>query len=279
MSGIGGDLPNIRSEDLRNLKALTFDVFGTVVDWRTSVVEELASRARAKLSSTSPPPSPALAAEERDRLAAADWGRFAQEWRDSYKRFTLGHVAGETPWKDVDAHHRESLAALLRAWGLGGVYGDGEVQDMSLAWHRLRPWADAVPGLRRLGAKFVTSTLSNGNRALLRDLDSSGSLGFGRLLSSEDWEVYKPRPEVYDGAVAALLGEGGKAREVAMVAAHLGDLMAARGRGMRTVYVERPGEEDWERGGEAFEDARGWVDVWIGEGEGGFEELARLLGA
>ncbi|WQF88957.1 Putative HAD hydrolase, subfamily IA, HAD superfamily [Colletotrichum destructivum] len=278
MSGIGGDLPNIRSEALSNLKALTFDVFGTVVDWRTSVVEELASRARAKLSSTQSPP-PALAAEERDGLAVADWGRFAQEWRDSYKRFTLGYVAGETPWKDVDAHHRESLAALLRAWGLGGVYGDEEVQEMSLVWHRLRPWADSAPGLRRLGAKFVTSTLSNGNRALLRDLDSSGGLGFGRLLSSEDWEAYKPSPKVYDGAVAALLGEGGRAREVAMVAAHLGDLMAAKGRGMRTVYVERPGEEDWERGGEAFEDARGWVDIWIGEGEGGFEELARQLGA
>ncbi|KAK1987119.1 HAD-like domain-containing protein [Colletotrichum cereale] len=243
MSGIAGDLPNIRAEDLRNLKALTFDVFGTTVDWRTSVVEELESRARARLSA-----SPALAAEDRDRLAAADWGRFAQEWRDSYKRFTRAHDPASAPWKDVDAHHHDSLAALLAAWGLGGVYGDEEVRELSLAWHRLRPWADSVAGLRRLGGR-------------------------------EDWKKYKPDPGVYDGAVRALLGEGGRAREVAMVASHLGDLMAARGRGMRTVYVERPGEEDWERGGEAFEDARGWVDVWVGEGEGGFEEVARRLGA
>ncbi|KAK2020488.1 haloacid dehalogenase [Colletotrichum zoysiae] len=275
MSGIGGDLPNIRSEDLRNLKALTFDVFGTTVDWRTSVVEELASRARTRLSDPSD-----LAAEDRDRLAAADWGRFAQEWRDSYKRFTRGHDrAGPAPWKDVDAHHHDSLVDLLAAWGLGGVYGDGEVRELSLVWHRLRPWADAAGGLRRLGGRFVTATLSNGNGALLRDLDAFAGLGFRALLSAEDWRAYKPDPAVYDGAVRALLGEGGRAREVAMVASHLGDLMAARGRGMLTVYVERPGEEDWERGGEAFEDARGWVDVWVGEGEGGFEEVARRLGA
>ncbi|GJC85135.1 (S)-2-haloacid dehalogenase 4A [Colletotrichum liriopes] len=274
MSGIAGDLPNIKAEDLRNLKALTFDVFGTVVDWRTSVVEELTSRAQARLSA-----SPGLPTEQRDRLAAADWGRFTQEWRDSYKHFTQSYDPGSAPWKDVDAHHHDSLVALLEAWGLGGVYREEEVRELSLVWHRLRPWGDSASGLRRLGEKFVTSTLSNGNRALLRDLDSFGGLGFKRLLSSEDWKAYKPNPAVYDGAVKALLGEGGKAREVAMVAAHLGDLMAARGRGMRTVYVERPGEEDWEKGGEAFEDARGWVDVWIGEGEGGFEEAARRLGA
>ncbi|EFQ28258.1 haloacid dehalogenase [Colletotrichum graminicola] len=274
MSGIGGDLSNIRSENLRNLKALTFDVFGTVVDWRTSVIEELASRARARLSG-----SPALAAEDRDRLAAADWGRFAQEWRDSYKSFTRDHDPGSAPWKDVDAHHYDSLVALLAAWGLGGVYGDEEVRELSLVWHRLRPWADSVEGLRRLGGRFVTATLSNGNGALLRDLDAFAGLGFRVLLSGEDWRAYKPNPVVYDSAVRALLGEGGRAREVAMVASHLGDLMAARSRGMRTVYVERPGEEDWEKGGEAFEDARGWVDVWVGEGEGGFEEVARRLGA
>ncbi|GKT49136.1 (S)-2-haloacid dehalogenase 1 [Colletotrichum spaethianum] len=274
MSGIAGDLPNIKSEDLRNLKALTFDVFGTVVDWRTSVVEELTSRARAKLSGSSK-----LATEDKDKLAAADWGRFTQQWRDSYKHFTRSYDPSSTPWKDIDTHHYDSLVSLLEAWGLGRVYQEEEVRELSLVWHRLRPWGDSAPGLRRLGGKFQTSTLSNGNRSLLRDLDAFAGLGFKRLLSSEDWKAYKPNPAVYDGAVRALLGEEGKPREVAMVAAHLGDLMAARGRGMKTVYVERPGEEDWDRDGEAFEDAKGWVDIWIGEGEGGFEEVARRLGA
>ncbi|OHE90461.1 haloacid dehalogenase [Colletotrichum orchidophilum] len=279
MSGIAGDLPNIKAENLRDLKALTFDVFGTVVDWRSSVVEELTARARAKLDSS----TNTTTGEEKEKLetlAAVDWSAFAQEWRTSYMRFTRGYVPGETPWKDIDTHHHDSLVALLEGRGLAGVYSDDEVRHLSLAWHRLRPWADSAAGLRRLGGKFVTSTLSNGNKALLGDLDAFGGLGFRRILSAEDWRVYKPNPAVYDGAVEVLVGgAGGKAREVAMVAAHLGDLAAARGRGMRTVYVERPLEEDWEVGSERYEDAKGWVDIWVKEGEGGFEEVARRLGA
>ncbi|WYZ41818.1 hypothetical protein EsH8_V_000713 [Colletotrichum jinshuiense] len=273
MSGIAGDLPNIKAEDLGNLKALTFDVFGTVVDWRSSVTEELASRAAAKLGAGG------LGPQDRAALAATDWGRFAQEWRETYVQFTRGYVPGVTAWKDIDAHHHDSLALLLGTHGLLGAFAADEVRDLSLVWHRLRPWPDAAPGLRRLGARFVTSTLSNGNRSLLEDLDAFGGLGFRRIQSAEDWRAYKPSPAVYDGAVRALLGEGGKAREVAMVAAHLGDLMAARGRGFRTIYVERPREEEgWDVGSEKYEDAKGWVDIWVKEGEGGFEEVARRLG-
>ncbi|KAL0942255.1 haloacid type ii [Colletotrichum truncatum] len=261
------------SGDLSNLKTLTFDVFGTVVDWRSSVTDELRSRAAAKLASGK------LSPDDKEKLTSTDWAEFAQEWRNSYKAFTLGYVAGETEWKDIDAHHHESLVSLLDAHSLENVYSADEVHDLSLVWHRLRPWPDSASGLRRLGAKFVTATLSNGNRALVRDLDSFGNLGFMKIMSAEDWKVYKPDPVVYDGAVAALLGDGAEKGEVAMVAAHLGDLAAARGRGLRTIYVERPLEEDWEVGGQKYEDAKGWVDVWVKEGEGGFEEVAKRLGA
>ncbi|KAK1543105.1 haloacid dehalogenase [Colletotrichum paranaense] len=285
MSGIAGDLPNIKAENLRDLKALAFDVFGTVVDWRSSVVDELTSRAEAKLASSSSTSTSTNddkdTKEKLGKLATTNWPTFAQEWRTSYMRFVRGYVPGQTPWKDIDAHHHDSLVELLGTWGLEGVYYPEEIRELSLVWHRLRPWADSVEGLRRLGGKYVTSTLSNGNRTLLGDLDAFGGLGFRKILSAEDFRAYKPHAAVYDGAVEALVGGGsggGKAREVAMVAAHLGDLMAARGRGMRTVYVERPEEEDWEVGSERYEDAKGWVDIWVKEGEGGFEEVARLLG-
>ncbi|TDZ13240.1 (S)-2-haloacid dehalogenase [Colletotrichum spinosum] len=259
---------------LPDVKALTFDVFGTVVDWRGSVTAELSSRAAAKLASGTLDPAAA------QNLAAVGWAAFAQEWRDSYKHFTAGYDPAVSAWKDIDAHHRDSLVALLAAHGLEGVYTASEAQELSLAWHRLRPWEDSAPGLKRLGAGFVTSTLSNGNRSLLEDLDAFGNLGFRRILSAEDWKAYKPSSVVYDGAVRELLGEGGpdKRAQVAMVAAHLGDLAAARTRGLRTVYVERRDEEDWEREGEKWREARTWVDVWVAEGEGGFEEVARRLG-
>ncbi|KAF6842186.1 haloacid type ii [Colletotrichum musicola] len=257
--------------DLSGLKALTFDVFGTVVDWRCSVVSELESAAAAKTSSD------ALSPSDKEKLASVDWPAFAQEWRNTYKVFTQSYAAGKSEWKDVDAHHHDSLAALLSARGITG-YAPEEIRHLSLAWHRLRPWDDSAAGLRRLGGKFTTATLSNGNRSLLQDLDAFGGLGFSKILSAEDWRAYKPAPAVYDGAVTALLGEGAAAGDVGMVAAHLGDLAAARVRGMRTVYVERPGEEDWEVGGERYEEARGWVDLWVQEGEGGFEEVAKRLG-
>ncbi|KAI8260826.1 hypothetical protein K4K58_001708 [Colletotrichum sp. SAR11_239] len=189
------------SKDLSNVKALTFDVFGTVVDWRSSVTDELTSRASAKATSE------ALSPIDKDKLAAVDWPTFAQEWRNSYKNFVHSYVPGQTAWKDIDAHHHDSLVELLHENRLEGVWSEDEIRDLSLVWHRLRPWPDSAAGLQRLGSKFVTATLSNGNRTLLEDLDAFGGLGFRRILSGEDWKAYKPSPVVYDGAVEALLGK------------------------------------------------------------------------
>lgn len=241
---------------LPNIKALTFDVFGTVVDWRSSIT--------AALQSACPD------------AAAADpsWApTFAAQWRRAYATFTRSFNPVTTPWKDIDTHHHESLLSLLDQHALAGSVPD--TLALSRAWHRLTPWPDAAAGLRALRAGgLVTATLSNGNTALLRDLDAFGGLGFDVLLSAEDFGCYKPNPRTYLGAVERLGMEG--PAEVAMVAAHLGDLKAARALGMRTVYVEREGEEEWDD--EGIEEAKVWVDVWIGLGEGGFVELAKRLG-
>src|SRR6266487_4912647 len=153
-------------------KALTFDVFGTVVDWRTTVTSFLIQMAAAKTSSSSR--SAELAPEVRVRLSKLtdqDWARFAQEWRNCYKKFTKGYVPEEVEWRDIDTHHHLSLIELLDQWELERLYSKDEVKDMSLIWHYLDPWTDSPAGLHMLGTKFITSTLSNGNQSLLKDLN------------------------------------------------------------------------------------------------------------
>lgn len=262
--------------DLSEIRGLTFDVFGTVVDWRSSIVNALTQAAERKLASAE---FSSLAEPLQTRLRAVtdgkEWPTFAQEWRWSYGRFTRGFVPGQTAWKDIDTHHRDSLVELLQQYGLSGVFSAGEIEELSKAWHFLTPWPDSAKGLHALGEKVVTATLSNGNRSLLNDLNESGGLGFRKIISAEDFKAYKPNEQVYLGAVKML---GLQPGQVAMVAAHLNDLKAARGCGLRTVYVERKREEDWQVGSPEYDDAKTWVDVWIKEDEEGFLEVARRLG-
>ncbi|KAI3396575.1 hypothetical protein diail_12024 [Diaporthe ilicicola] len=269
---------------LKGIKALTFDVFGTVVDWRRPVEAALSAALRSRTATTATTggggpsgPSGPDAVVRAQAMTDPDIAALAQQWRDSYKRFTSGFRPGTDEWKDVDAHHRDSLTELLADRGLAGALSPQEVQDLSLVWHRLAPWPDSAAGLRALGnLGLLTAALSNGNRTLLADLDASGGpLGFARLFSAEDFGAYKPDSRVYLGAVQKLGVEPG---EVAMVAAHLNDLDAARKLGLRTVYVERDGEEDWEAGDERYEAAKGWADLWVGADERGFVEVARRLG-
>jgi 2-haloacid dehalogenase len=257
-------------------KGLTFDVFGTVVDWRKTVTSTLIHSALDKTSSSSRSANLPPAVRKRlSQLTDEDWGRFAQEWRNTYKKFVSSFVPGETEWRDIDTHHHLSLVDLLEKWGLAGLYSKEEVKDLSLIWHYLDPWTDSSPGLQKLGTKFITSTLSNGNQSLLKDLDEHGKLGFRRLQSSADFKAYKPHPSVYNGAAKEL---GLQPGEVAMVAAHLNDLKAARGCGFRTIYVERRQEEDWSPEQSQYKEAKTWVDMWITEGEDGFLEVARRFG-
>jgi 2-haloacid dehalogenase len=199
-----------------DVRALVFDVFGTVVDWRSGVARE-ARR---------------LLGDEVDAEA------FADAWRDRYAPSMDRVRSGELPWTPLDALHRASLDELLTELGRADV--DEPVRaELVLAWHRLDPWPDAVPGLTRLRSRHVLAPLSNGNVALIVDMAKRAGLPWDLVLGAEIVRHYKPDPEVYDAA-AQLLAL--RPEQVLMVAAHVSDLAAARARGLRTAYVHRPDE-------------------------------------
>ena len=255
-------------------RALLFDIFGTCVDWRSTVTKALNDQAHTTLSSA----TASLAAYLRMRASSMtldDWGNLAQEWRDSYKQFTksLAEDSG-LPWKTVDEHHLNSLKQLLVVWQLEGLWTSEEIQALSLIWHRLNPWPDSSLGIKELNKLFWTVTLSNGNLSLLNDLHVYAKIDFTHVFSAELFGSYKPSPKVYLGAVEKL---GLKPSECAMVASHLSDLKAAKSTGLQAIYVERPSEEDWSD--ELVENARteGWVDLWIPAGQEGFVTMAERL--
>ncbi len=199
------------------VRALVFDVFGTVVDWRGSIIREGAKLGRA-------------------RGLRVDWAAFADAWRAGYRPAMARVRSGELPWTTIDALHRMILEGLLERFGLRGLE-PGEIEHLNRVWHRLRPWPDARAGLARLKRRYTLATLSNGNMALLVDMAKRARLPWDCVLSAELFRHYKPDPEAYLGA-AALLGL--EPREVMMVAAHKDDLRAAQGCGLRAAFVRRP---------------------------------------
>ena len=234
---------------LSDIRALTFDVFGTTVDWRSGV-----------------------AAEAR-RLGAlngvrADWERLADLWRALYMPLMNRVRSGELPWTNFDQLHRMSLDQVLHDVNAEG-FDDSAREELTLAWERLPAWPDTVQGLARLGTRFTVSTLSNGNRAQQTALMRFAALPFQRLLSAEDFRHYKPDPEVYLGAASALGLEPG---QVMMVAAHKPDLRAAQAGGMRAAFVERPLEKGPDGGADLLPDPQ--ADVQATD----FMDLADKLG-
>ena len=197
-------------------EALLFDVFGTVVDWRGSIIREMRRVGRR-------------------HGVRADWGTFADAWRAGYRPAMNRVRRGDSSWRSIDELHLEILKPLLE--GVGLRLRPAEVRDLNAAWHRLEPWPDSAGGLARLKRRFVIGTLSNGNMSLLIDLARAGRLPWDVILSAELFRHYKPDPEVYVGA-AELLGL--PARAVMLVAAHKDDLAAARRCGLRTAFVRRP---------------------------------------
>src|SRR5437879_3226979 len=211
------------------LRALAFDVFGTVVDWRSSVAAEVAA-----------------AAARHGRTVDAE--RFADAWRGRYRPSMDRVRRGEIAWTALDDLHRASLDELLDGSDLA-LLDAAEREELNLAWHRLRPWPDAVEGLRRLRRRFALCTLSNGNVALLVDLARAGELPFDCILSAELCHAYKPDPRTYRLPPALLRL---RPEQVLMVAAHPDDLRAAAAEGLRTAYVRRPLE--WGEGATAAAD-------------------------
>jgi len=201
------------------VKALVFDVFGTVVDWRGSIIREGMALGRSK------------------RLKV-DWPAFADAWRAGYRPAMARVRSGELPWTKIDDLHRMILDDLLKRFQLGRI-SEEEVDHLNRVWHRLKPWPDARAGLAKLKRKHVIATLSNGNVALLTNMAKHAKLPWDCILSAEVMRHYKPDPETYLGA-AGLLGV--KPGELMMVAAHKDDLHAARACGLKTAFVPRPRE-------------------------------------
>jgi 2-haloacid dehalogenase len=201
------------------VKALVFDTFGTVVDWRGSIIAEGETWGKSKGISI-------------------DWGRFADRWRAGYAPAMDKVRKGQLPWTKLDALHRMILEDLLKEFVIQGVTED-EKDHWNRVWHRLKPWPDSVAGLARLKKKYTIAPLSNGNVSLLADMGKNAGLPWDLILSAELARHYKPDRESYLTA-AELLSL--KPEEVMMTAAHRADLQAARSFGLRTGFIHRPKE-------------------------------------
>jgi 2-haloacid dehalogenase len=200
-----------------DIQAITFDTYGTLVDWRTSVLDELRAFGAA-------------------RAVHLDWPAFLDEWKACYRPGMDAVNDGRRPWTTVDALYRERLAELLVARGLGDV-DDAELDRLARVWWRLRPWRDVVAGLHRLRQHHVISPLSNASFAGMVYLAKFAGLPWDCVITAENARCYKPRPEVYRTALRWL---GLPAEQVLMVAAHNYDLAAAQALGMRTAFIPRP---------------------------------------
>jgi len=198
-------------------RALAFDVFGTVVDWRGSIIGELEMFGE-------------------NQGLAEDWATFADDWRAGYPAAMNRVRTGELPWLKIDALHHLILDDLLDRAGIDAV-PEGDVDELNRAWHRLDPWPDSVEGLTRLKRRFIITTLSNGNVSLLTNMAKRAGLPWDCVISAELFHHYKPDPEAYLGCAGLLdLAPG----ELMLVAAHPDDLRAARASGLMTGYVRRP---------------------------------------
>jgi 2-haloacid dehalogenase len=198
-------------------RALVFDVFGTVVDWRTSVAAEVDALAKRK-------------------GFTVDGAKFADAWRAGYAPSMNRVRTGELPWTKLDALHRMTLDRILTEFTIAGL-SEAEKDDLNRAWHRLRPWPDSVSGLTRLKKKFIIAPLSNGNIALMTNMARHAGLPWDCVLGAELVRHYKPDREVYVSAADFLALQPA---EVMMIAAHLGDLRAAKTVGLKTAFVARP---------------------------------------
>jgi 2-haloacid dehalogenase len=243
-----GDRP--RAPAVNTVKALVFDTFGTVVDWRSSVAAEIEQLAKRK-------------------GFTVDGAKFADAWRAGYGPSMNRVRTGDLPWTKLDELHRMTLDRILPEFKIAGLVEE-EKAALNHAWHRLKPWPDAVAGLTRLKQQYIIAPLSNGNISLMTELAKFGGLPWDAILGAELAHHYKPDREVYQSAADFL---DLKPADVMMVAAHLGDLRAAKGVGLRTAFVTRPLE--YGPGGRADLKPDASVDVSAKD----FNDLAAQLGA
>jgi 2-haloacid dehalogenase len=240
----------LSDRQLGSVKALVFDVFGTVVDWRSSVTSEVQQLARRK-------------------GLTVDAAKFADAWRAGYGPSMNRVRTGELPWTKLDTLHRLTLDRILMDFSITGL-SEADKDALNRAWHRLKPWPDTVQGLMRLKKSFIIAPLSNGNISLMTDLARHAGLPWDCILGAELVRHYKPDREVYQSAADIL---DLQPAEVMMVAAHLGDLRAAKSVGLRTAFVTRP----LEFGPDGKPDLKGDASVDVSAKD--FVDLAQQLGA
>jgi 2-haloacid dehalogenase len=229
------------------IKVLLFDVFGTLVDWRTGVARE----ARSILSPLG---------------VSADWMAFADAWRDQYQPAMEEVRSGRLSFSKLDALHRRNLDVVLGQFQLGRI-DEATRAELNLAWHRLDPWPDVTPGLAALRERFRLAPCSNGNISLMVDLARRNGFPWDAIVGAELARDYKPKPSVYLSAAAAF---DCRPEEAMMVAAHSSDLAAAASAGLRTGFIARPDERGPGRG-----ESKASVPVDVSAA--GLVELARLL--
>ena len=203
--------------DLSKIKAVVFDTFGTVVDWRSGVARDAAP----------------FIARHGLGIAPED---FASAWRRRYHPSMEPIRAGQRPYTPLDVLHRENLMSLLAEIAPDGRFAEDELADLTKAWHRLDPWPDSIPGLTRLKSRFIIGPLSNGNIALLVNMAKRAGLPWDVILGADVSRAYKRDPQAYT-ATADVLGI--QPGELMLVAAHNDDLAAARRCGLATGFVAR----------------------------------------
>lgn len=235
--------------DFSGIHALTFDVFGTTVDWCTGIARE----------------AEALLGPKGHRL---DWIAFANRWRKEYQPAMEQVRSGKRGYVAMDVLHREMLEAVLKEFGVEDLTVK-EKDHFALAWRRLPPWADTVEGMTRLKRKFTLVALSNGNIALISEMAKRGGLPWDVILGADIVQTYKPMPALYDSAPRLL---DLKPEQVMMVACHAWDLDHAMKRGLRTAYVRRA--DEYGPGAGLPEPKAGTYDVQVGS----FVELAEAMG-
>ena len=204
---------------MSEVRACLFDVFGTVVDWRSSVARDLGGFAKEK------------------NIRGIDWTEFAMEWRKLYQPSMEEVRSGRRAFTILDVLHRESLITLIERYRL--TVSEEDIEHMNRAWHRLKPWPDVVKGLKRLKSKYIIAPCSNGNIALMVNLAKRAGLPWDCILGAETARAYKPMPDAYRNSCRQL---GLAPSSVMMVAAHNNDLRAAKAQGMKTAFVPRPTE-------------------------------------
>jgi 2-haloacid dehalogenase len=212
------------------VKAVLFDVFGTVVDWRTGMADAVR----------------AFAAEHG---LALEPERFADSWRGRYVPSMALVRAGERPFVLLDVLHRENLEEALAEAGVDpGGFAPGVLDALARAWHVLPPWPDSVAGIAAIRRHYVVGPLSNGNTSLLLDMAKAAGLPWDLILGSDVTRAYKPDPAAYRGPAGFL---GLAPAEIMLAAAHPTDLAGARAAGLATAFVSRPAEYGEGRGYDA----------------------------